>query len=147
MRFISENQGETEDYGRKLGKTLSPGDTVVLSGPLGAGKTAFARGICRALGYKDDVTSPTFTLANIYDADMHVVHFDLYRIQNAGPESLEDIGFYDAFDGKSLVLIEWADSFLEEIFGAYTTVDIQYGDTPHQRIIHIEGGKESAAFH
>lgn len=140
MQFLSECQAETERLGEKLGRRLAPGAVVALFGPLGAGKTAFVRGMCRALGYRGQVTSPTFALAHEYEGDMPIVHFDLYRIQDAGAGALEDIGYYDALDGRSVLAIEWSDNFLSELPEGYIAVNLSYGNEPWQRVILIEGG-------
>ena len=104
--FKTFNEKETEKLGEALGNFLAPGDIIALEGELGAGKTAFTRGIARTLGVEDDVTSPTFTIINEYPAAMPFVHMDAYRLRN--PEEIEDIGFSDYLTGY-VVVIEWAD--------------------------------------
>lgn len=112
--FKTNNQKETEQLGKAFGKMLSPGDFVALSGQLGAGKTAFARGVARGLGIKDDITSPTFTIINQYEGIHPLAHMDAYRL--ASFEELETIGFYDYLK-KYVVLLEWpemVDSIIPE---------------------------------
>ena len=92
MQIITHSPEQTEQAGADFAKTLRPGDVVTLDGDLGAGKTAFARGVLRGLGYPGRVTSPTFAIANEYSApDGTVVHFDLYRILDE--EALFELGF------------------------------------------------------
>jgi tRNA threonylcarbamoyladenosine biosynthesis protein TsaE len=102
------NESATADFARALAPCLRPGDVVALSGDLGAGKTAFARALIRALtDAGEDVPSPTFTLVQIYDAPAGALyHFDLYRIESA--EELVEIGWDEALD-DGIVLVEWPD--------------------------------------
>jgi len=99
---------ETVEAGRKLGRILSGGDVVCLSGDLGAGKTAFTGGIADALGIKGYVTSPTFTIVNEYDSGrIPLYHFDVYRLGD--PDELIEIGIEEYLDSDGVVVIEWAD--------------------------------------
>jgi len=109
FKTYSENQ--TEKLGETLGRFLAPGDIIALKGELGAGKTAFTRGIAQSLGVEDDVTSPTFTIINEYSGNVPFVHMDAYRLKR--PEEIEDIGFSDYLTGYIMV-IEWAD-MIEEL--------------------------------
>ena len=99
---------ETEQAGELLGSLARPGDFVSLIGDLGAGKTCFSRGVARGVGVDPTmpVTSPTFTLLNIYQGRIPLYHFDLYRLTGDG--DLEGLGFPDYFDGDGLCLVEWA---------------------------------------
>jgi len=95
----------TQTFGNAIAAHLAAGDTILLDGDLGAGKTALARAIITALTGLQEVPSPTFTLVQGYDSGLgEIAHFDLYRL--TGPEALEEIGFYDALD-RDLVLVEW----------------------------------------
>ncbi len=93
----------TAAAGARLGRTLAPGACVLLSGPLGAGKTAFVRGACRALGVRAPVLSPTFTLAHEYRGRVPVAHLDFYRL--AVPAA--DRGLEEYLDGRRVVFVEW----------------------------------------
>jgi tRNA threonylcarbamoyladenosine biosynthesis protein TsaE len=99
---------ETSAVGESLGKTLRPGDVVLLYGDLGAGKTAFVRGLARGIGANpDDVSSPTFTLIQEYPgASMTLFHVDLYRLE---PVEIDDLGLEDLVSGEGVVAIEWAE--------------------------------------
>lgn len=100
---------DTEAFGRLLGERLAPGDVVALSGDLGAGKTTFARGVLRGLGYGGEVASPTFPIVQPYgppDARIPVWHVDLYRIED--PLELGELGLDEAL-ADSALLIEWPD--------------------------------------
>ena len=113
-RFVTASTDETIAFGARLGAALEPGDILVLTGDLGAGKTQLTKGIASALGVEDDVTSPTFNILMIYEgAQMPLYHFDLYRLDD--PDQLEDIGLYEMLDGDGVCVIEWGEQFADEI--------------------------------
>lgn len=98
----------TYDYASAMGAKAKPGDVIALTGELGAGKTVFAKGFAKGLGVNEVVSSPTFTLVQIYDdGRLPLYHFDVYRI---GDESeMEETGFEDYIHGEGVTLVEWAD--------------------------------------
>ena len=113
-RFTTQSTDETIALGERLGALLEPGDVLVLTGDLGAGKTQLTKGIAAALGVEDDVTSPTFNILMVYEgAEMPLYHFDLYRLDDA--DQLEDIGLYEMLDGDGVCAIEWGEQFADEI--------------------------------
>lgn len=137
MKYTSKSPDETEALGRKYSENLSLGDIVALEGDLGAGKTAFARGIIQALGYNGRITSPTFAIVNEYDTEKaFVCHFDMYRILNE--ESLFDIGWDDYLDGNKILLIEWSENIKSALPEHYKKVIISYGDNQNTRNITFE---------
>lgn len=106
MRFPCSNINETENVAAEIARSVKPGDIINLYGNLGAGKTAFTRGLARALGYTGRVTSPTFTLMNIYAGGrLTVYHFDLYRL--TGDADLESIGMDEYLDAGGVCVVEW----------------------------------------
>ncbi|MBR6740124.1 MAG: tRNA (adenosine(37)-N6)-threonylcarbamoyltransferase complex ATPase subunit type 1 TsaE [Clostridia bacterium] len=107
--FLSHSASETEALGAELAKTLPKGAVVSLNGDLGAGKTAFVRGMAAALGYEGRVTSPTFTIVNEYrkGRDTVLLHFDMYRLSSE--EDLYGIGWYDYLDVGAVCAVEWAE--------------------------------------
>lgn len=109
LSVITNNQEETMVVGEKLAMTIGVGVVFTLVGDLGAGKTHFVKGFTKGIGSKDMVTSPTFTLLNVYEGGkMPVYHFDMYRLESK--EEAEELGFNEYFDLKSLdgvVLVEW----------------------------------------
>lgn len=136
MEYITHSPEETEALGAEYAKTLSAGDVVAFSGDLGAGKTAFTRGVLRGLGYMGRVTSPTFAIANEYDTPGgRVAHFDLYRILDS--EALFEIGFDEYLDGSRIVLIEWSENAGDMLPENYKTVHIQYGNEENDRVVTI----------
>jgi tRNA threonylcarbamoyladenosine biosynthesis protein TsaE len=105
--FISTSEDATIDVGDQLASELKPGDVVLLYGDLGAGKTAFVRGLARGLGaHADDVTSPTFTLVQEYRGRVTLYHVDLYRLE---PIEVDDLGLDELISGGAIVAIEWAE--------------------------------------
>ncbi len=114
LSFSSASAGETRALGARLGALLRPGDVLVLTGDLGAGKTQLTKGIARAMGVADEVTSPTFALEAVHEgAEMPLYHFDLYRLQS--PDELGDAGLWDVLGGDGPCVIEWGEQFADEI--------------------------------
>lgn len=104
---------ETFAFGEAMGKMAKPGEIYTLIGELGVGKTVFTQGIARGLGIEEPVSSPTFTIVQVYEEGrMPFYHFDVYRIGDV--EEMEEIGYEDYFYGDGLSLIEWA-NLIEEI--------------------------------
>src|SRR5688500_17497210 len=102
MKSSSGSSAETERLGAELAERLSAGDVVLVSGELGAGKTTFVRGACRALGVEGPVTSPTFTIGQVYGGPVEVAHLDLYRLSEIDPSILEDY-----LTPERIAFIEW----------------------------------------
>ena len=103
---------ETHALGKKIGETARPGDVYTLVGDLGVGKTVFTQGIADGLGITEPVSSPTFTIVQVYEEGrMPFYHFDVYRIGDI--EEMEEIGYEDCFYGEGVCLIEWADLIQE----------------------------------
>ena len=109
----SDSVQETEQAGEALGRKLGPGRVVALYGGLGAGKTAFVRGMARALGVDGPVTSPTFTIVNEYDGPVPLFHFDMYRLRSPG--ELFDIGWDDYLARGGVVAVEWSENVEEAL--------------------------------
>ncbi len=100
-----KNIDDTYALASRIADTLSGGEILLLSGDLGAGKTTFTKGLAKALGVEDEVTSPTFTILNTYDGDIKLNHLDMYRVESA--DELEELGIEDCFDNESVTVIEW----------------------------------------
>lgn len=107
MKLITRGEEETIKVGEELASKLRPGSVVALYGEMGAGKTCFIKGVCRGLGVREEVTSPSFTLLNLYQGRLLVYHFDFFRIQT--PEEAWDIGFEEFIYQDGVSLIEWAE--------------------------------------
>ena len=137
MIIISESEEMTEKAGGMLSQSLASGDVVTLDGDLGAGKTVFARGIARGLGYKGRVTSPTFAILNIYEGKIKIYHFDMYRI--TVPDMLYDIGFDEYLDSEGVCVIEWSENIRGAIPNDPISVNIERIDEQRRKIT-ISGG-------
>lgn len=131
--YETASAAETTKLGRTVGERLQPGDTVLLIGDLGAGKTCFIQGLCSGLGVEEPVTSPTFTLINEYQGRLPVAHFDLYRLND--PESVLDIGFDEYVHSNQVCLIEWADKFLEIMPADAMEVRIEIGEGERRKLV------------
>ena len=128
---------ETEALGEKLGKILPAGTVLAYRGDLGAGKTAFTRGLARGLGCRDLVTSPTYTIVNEYlGGRLPLFHFDMYRLRSS--DDLWDIGWEDYLDRGGVCAVEWSENVAEAMEDAITITIEKLDDTT--RRITIEGG-------
>lgn len=134
MQITTHSLAETEASGVTYAQQLRVGDTIALSGDLGVGKTAFARGVLHGLGYTGRVTSPTFAIANEYATPRGTVaHLDLYRLLDR--EALWDMGFEEYLDGSRIVLIEWSEHAADLLPASCKWVHITYGATEQERIL------------
>ncbi len=131
---ITRSAAETAALGRRVGELLQPGDFVILTGELGTGKTQFARGV--ALGLAVDptlpVTSPTYTLMNVYRGRCPLYHFDLYRL--AGDDDAAELGFAEYFHGDGVCLVEWAERLRAEMPAERLTVTIHHAGDDLRRL-------------
>lgn len=121
MTYTSHSESETRAVASRLAASLKPGDVLLLAGDLGAGKTAFVRGLAEGLGIKaDDVTSPTFTLVHEYRGGrLPLIHVDLYRLDHA---ELDEIGMDQDLADRGVVAVEWSERLSRTITGAITVV-------------------------
>ena len=141
MRVVTTNPDETAQAGASLATRLAPGDSVLVSGDLGTGKTTFVRGACRALGIEDPVTSPTFTIGQVYagrrpgGAPIEVAHLDLYRLPSLDDEDPALLDDYLTPD--RIAFVEWPGSALDWIPRVAARVKIEHleGD---RRVLEVE---------
>ena len=141
MIYTTNSPAETEAIGAALGKILPAGTVIAYRGDLGAGKTAFTRGLARGLGYLEPVTSPTYTVCNEYlGGRLPLFHFDMYRLRCA--DDLWDIGWDDYLDRNGVCAVEWSENVQEALEGA-VTVNIEKTGEESRRIT-IEGGESLA---
>ncbi len=139
MIFESRSESDTEALGERLARSLPEGGAVVaMYGELGAGKTAFVRGMARGLGVAGHVVSPTFTIVNEYPGERELFHFDMYRL--GGAEELFDIGWEDYLARGGVCAVEWSENVPGAFDGSEIRVTIEKtGDD--KRIIRIEGAE------
>ena len=137
MEFITHNPAETEAVGAALARALHPGAVIAYRGDLGAGKTAFTRGLAQGLGCSEQLTSPTYTIVNEYlSGKMPLFHFDMYRLGSA--DDLWDIGWDDYLDRMGVCAVEWSENVDEAMEDAIFVTIEKLGD--EDRRITIEGG-------
>jgi len=139
-RYESWNEGETFQVGKALGEAAVPGEIYCLNGDLGTGKTVISKGFAAGLGIEEHITSPTFTIINVYDqGKMPFYHFDVYRIGD--PYELDEIGYEEYFFGNGATLVEWS-TLIEELIpsSAYNiTIEKDLSKGLDYRSIIIEG--------
>ena len=121
--FISNSEKETEDIGAAFAKDLKGGSVVAMYGDLGAGKTAFVRGMARGMGLDAHVSSPTFTIVNEYPGERELIHFDMYRLASA--DELFDIGWEDYLNRGAVCAVEWSENVRDAFFGDEINVTIE----------------------
>ena len=136
--FISHSQLETEEMGQKLAEKLPGGSVVAMYGDLGAGKTAFVRGMAKGMGLSCRVSSPTFTIVNEYLGERELIHFDMYRLSSA--DELFDIGWEDYLSRGAVCAVEWSENVQDAFVGDEVVVRLEkLNDT--DRKITIEGAE------
>ena len=138
MELLSHSLEDTEDIGARLAEQLEPGAVVAFTGDLGAGKTAFTRGLARGLGIPDRITSPTFTIVNEYEGGrLPLFHFDMYRLGSA--DELFDIGWEDYLSRGGVRAVEWSENIADALEEDAVQVDIRRGASDQERVITIAG--------
>ena len=138
MTYISKSEQETERIGSEFAASLPGGTVVAMYGDLGAGKTAFVRGMARGMGLSCRVSSPTFTIVNEYLGERELIHFDMYRLSSA--DELFDIGWEDYLSRNAVCAVEWSENVQDAFFGDEVVVRIEkLNDT--DRKITIEGAE------
>ncbi len=141
MTYTTHSPAETEAIGFALGEKLKPGTVIAYRGDLGAGKTAFTRGLARGLGSRELVTSPTYTIVNEYlGGRLPLFHFDMYRL--ASSDDLWDIGWEDYLDRNGVCAVEWSENVADAMEDAIFITIEKLGE--ESRRITIEGGETLA---
>jgi tRNA threonylcarbamoyladenosine biosynthesis protein TsaE len=118
---------DTRAFGRALAQDLRAGDLVVLSGPLGAGKTALTQGIGEGLGVSGRVTSPTFVIARVHRGPLPLVHVDAYRLRDSGVLDLDDLEIDEELD-RAVVVVEWGEGVVEQLADSHLEVRLERHD-------------------
>jgi len=138
QKFFSKSYIETEEIAQRLAKTLKGTEIIAMFGGLGAGKTAFTRGLARGLGVEDGVSSPTFALVHEYEGKFPVYHFDMYRINTF--DDLYTTGFFDYMD-NGVMVIEWSENIENALPDNCIRVYIKV-ISENEREIEIEGAED-----
>ena len=134
--FVSRSTAETESFAASLADSVRAGDVIALYGGLGAGKTAFVRGLARGLGSTSEVSSPTFALVHEYEGRLPIAHFDMYRIHTL--DDLYSTGFFDFLDAGYVTVIEWSENVEDYLPDGRITIRIARGSTENERTLTIE---------
>ena len=139
MEWMTNSAQETEQLGERLGRKLTPGAVIAYTGDLGAGKTAFTRGLARGLDVPERVTSPTFTIVNEYEGGrLPLFHFDMYRLSDS--DELFDIGWEDYLARGGVCAVEWSERIEDALPPDTKTVTIlRCPENDDWRRIHVEG--------
>lgn len=141
--FVTGADSEMLAVAEAFGAQLQAGDVVAFTGPMGAGKTLFTKGVAKALGAGDVVSSPTFAIMNAYSGRLPIRHYDMYRIY--GWEDLYSTGFFEELEnGDAVLLIEWSENIREHLPPGVIWVELSYGDVETQRKIKIHKEREDA---
>ena len=145
ITVVSKSSAETIELGARLGRLLAPGDFIALEGDLGAGKTQFAKGVPQGLQVDPGtpVTSPTYTILNIYQGRLPLYHFDLYRLH--GVDEIEELGFEEYFSGAGACLVEWPERLGEELPVEVLTVILAHSGAEERSISFSPAGARAAA--
>ena len=139
MQLTTHSADETQALGQKLASRLAPGDVIAYFGDLGAGKTAFTRGLAQGLGITDPVTSPTYTIVNEYlSGRIPLFHFDMYRLSSS--DELFDIGWEDYLSRGGVCAVEWSENVEDALQDAIRVTIEKDADEPDTRHITITGG-------
>ena len=139
MQITTHSADETQALGQKLASRLAPGDVIAYFGDLGAGKTAFTRGLAQGLGITDPVTSPTYTIVNEYlSGRIPLFHFDMYRLSSS--DELFDIGWEDYLSRGGVCTVEWSENVEDALQDAIRVTIEKDADEPDTRHITITGG-------
>ena len=126
---------EMHEFGENLGKKLKAGNLILLSGPLGTGKTALTQGIGQALGFKN-ITSPTFVISKIYKGNPNLIHVDAYRLQGEASALFDDLDL-ESYLPSSVTVVEWGQGFVDRIADKYLEIKLEHGDGENQRTLEV----------
>ena len=134
--IITADEYQTQEAAKEVAELLKPGSFIALYGDLGAGKTAFTRGLAAALGVKEPVSSPTFTMLKVYSGGrIPIYHYDAYRISDLS--ELTDLDYYELAESDGVCIVEWADLIKEELPGDRLDISIEYAEPENFRKIRI----------
>jgi tRNA threonylcarbamoyladenosine biosynthesis protein TsaE len=136
---------EMHKLGARIGTQLKPGDLLLLSGPLGAGKTALIQGIGQALGI-ENITSPTFVISRIHPGKIPLVHVDAYRLQGGSTAIFDDLDL-ESYLPTSITVVEWGKGLADRLANDYLEIQIEFGANDGQRLVSLIGhGQRFAGF-
>lgn len=137
QKFVTKNYSETCALGERVGKTLCGGRVLAFFGGMGMGKTAFVTGVAKGMGLSDFVSSPTFSIVNVYGRHDELCHFDMYRVESW--EDLDSTGFFDYMENGSVLCVEWSENIENALPDDAVRITMAQGDEADARIITIDG--------
>lgn len=137
QKFVTNSYRETCALGERFGKTLHGGRVIAFFGGMGMGKTAFVTGVAKGMGLSDDVSSPTFSIVNVYGKNAELCHFDMYRVESW--EDLDSTGFFEYMENGSVLCVEWSENIENALPADAVRVEITRGDGTDTRMILIDG--------
>lgn len=137
QKFVTKSYRETCALGERLGKTLYGGRVIAFFGGMGMGKTAFVTGVAKGLGLSDDVSSPTFSIVNVYGKNAELCHFDMYRVESWA--DLDSTGFFEYMENGSVLCVEWSENIENALPDDAIRITFERGDTADTRIITVDG--------
>ena len=126
---------EMHDLGARIGKELKAGDLLLLSGPLGAGKTALTQGVGQALGI-ENITSPTFVISRIHPGKIPLLHVDAYRLQGDSTAIFDDLDL-ESYLPTSITVVEWGEGLADRLADEYLEIQIEFGASDYQRLVSV----------
>jgi len=126
---------EMHDLGARIGKELKAGDLLLLSGPLGAGKTALTQGVGQALGI-ENITSPTFVISRIHPGKIPLLHVDAYRLQGGATAIFDDLDL-ESYLPTSITVVEWGEGLADRLADEYLEIQIEFGASDDQRLVSV----------
>ncbi len=132
---LTKSADDTRDVGAALAALALPGDVILLSGDLGAGKTTLAQGFGRGLGVEDTVVSPTFTLVRNYQGRLPLLHCDVYRLDHL--QEVIDLGLPEMLDEGAVALVEWGDVAAPSLAPDYLSVRVEFTPADDERRLHM----------
>ncbi len=137
QKFVTKSYCETCALGERLGKTLTAGRVLAFFGGMGMGKTAFVTGVAKGMGLSDFVSSPTFSIVNVYGKNAELCHFDMYRVESWA--DLYSTGFFDYMENGSVLCVEWSENIENALPEDAVRITMAQGDDADTRIITIDG--------
>lgn len=138
--YITHGEAETEALAQSLADSIPDGTVIAMYGDLGAGKTAFVRGLARGMGLSCRVSSPTFTIVNEYEGERTLIHFDMYRLESS--DELFDIGWEDYLARGAVCAVEWSENVDDAFFGDELIVRIEKLSDNDRKITIGEGAEK-----
>ena len=138
-QFVTNSENETIELGKNLAEKLHGGTVVAFFGGLGMGKTAFTTGVAKGMGLSCEVSSPTFSIVNVYGENSELCHFDMYRVSTWA--DLDSTGFFDYMEQGAVLCVEWSENIENALPEIAVRIFFEKGDAENTRVITIDGNE------